>query len=375
MVYKFLYVDDTRNQLEQGMINALQINGDIEITFKGPKDWEDLITFLKKEVPRHHGVILDLRLDDFQFEPGKSASYKGSTVAQELRNLSKEGKLSDFPIILFSGTDKIDQYLDPTSRDLFDEIVDKTKIEQPDYLNYAQFRCVLKWLADGYLKLKSIDNLEIKSVLDIADHRILDSRFVDYLISLKGKPIHTFVQFFIKEVLVKPSFLIDEELLAVRLGVDRSSPDWSVLKEQLKPCKYTGCFSSNVEYWWMPKISMFWEEYVSRELVLRNTSTVKRVNAIKEYTGLQNLMHLEKSSRSKSDSLWTVCKATRAPIDTVDGFVISGQDNKFPWQEVEYISIGEALRPTKSYKISSLEKGRLGNLKSILEKNERRIRK
>lgn len=376
MVYKFLYVDDTRENLEEGMINALQIEGDIEITFKGPNDWENMMNLLKMEIPNHHGVILDLRLDDFQYEPGKSASYKGSTVAQELRNLTKEGKLTDFPIILFSGTDKLDQYLDPTSKDLFDKIIDKTKIEQPDYLDYNEFRRLLKWLADGYIRLKKTGVSSLQGILDIDDVSLIDSRFIECYNELKEKPLHVLVQFFIKQVLGKPSFLINEELLAIRLGVNRElSSDWEFLKKTLTGCRYTGCFGNNIEYWWMPKIISFWKECISQELNIRNSSSVQRVEAIKDYTGLQNLIPIERSPRSKSDAFWVICKGRGTAIDTIDGFVIAGQDNKYPWQEAEYICVEEALRPTKSYKISSIEKGRLDNLKLILERNEQRVRK
>lgn len=374
MAYRILYVDDAQQELEKGMINALKLSGDIEITFSGPKDWEDLIKYLTVQLPNHDGIILDLRLDDIPYE-GKNASYKGSTVAQELRNLTKEGKLSDFPIVLFSGTDKLEHYLDQTSKDLFDRIIDKTKIESEEYLSYSDFRNILKWLVDGYSFLKDIDRNDLLTVLSIDDVTLLDTRFVDAYNLIKDKPIHITSQFFLKYMLGQPSFLINEEILASRLGVKRTSIGWKKLLNKFSSCKYEGAFSEGLDNWWMPKVSRFWKEYISTEFNIRNISAIKRVALLTEKLGVEGLEAIEKSTRSKSDSFWTICKARKIPIDTIDGFVISGQDNKFPWQELEYICTEEALRPTMNCSISSLEISRLTNLKSVLEKNETRVRK
>lgn len=374
MAYKILYIDDAQQNLEKGMINALELGNEIKITFSGPMDWERLIEYLKVELPKHDGIILDLRLDDVPYD-GKNASYKGSTVAQELRNLTKEGKLSDFPIILFSGTDKLDHYLDQTSKDLFDKIIDKTKIESEQYLSYSDFRNILKWLIEGYQYLKSSDRNDLLSILAIDDVSLLDTRFVDCYNLIKDKPIHITSQFFLKYIFGQPSFLITEEILAARLGVNRTSQGWAKLLNVFSSCEYKGAFSAGKPMWWMPKINRFWKENISSEFAMRSISATKRKDLLTQYTGIQELDALEKSKRSKSDSFWTVCKARKIPIDTVDGFVISGQDNKFPWQELEYICIEEALRPTMKYSVSSLETPRLNNLKHVLEKNETRIRR
>ncbi|UQA77574.1 hypothetical protein K2F45_11565 [Sphingobacterium siyangense] len=374
MAYKFIYVDDAQHELEQGMIHALEADGDIKITFSGPRNWEDLIDFLKSELPRHDGIILDLRLDDIPFD-GKNASYKGSTVAQELRNLTKENALPDFPILLFSGTDKLEHYLDQTSKDLFDKIIDKTKIESEEYLNYSDFRNILRWLADGYKFLSNVDRNDLLLVLAIEDISLLDTRFVETYNSIKNKPIHITAQFFLKEVLGRPSFLINEEILASRLGVDRSSQNWSDVLECFSDCVYKGAFAGKYNMWWMPKINRLWKERISNEINIRNISANKRVSLLKEVLNLSELISIKKSARSKSDSFWTICKVRKIAIDTIDGFVISGQDNKFPWQELEYISIDEALRPSKGINISSLEISRLSELKAIIENNEKRIRR
>lgn len=375
MKYRYLYIDDTRDRLEEGMINALQDKSDIEITFRGPADWETLIEYLKQELPNNNGIILDLRLNDNAYEDKKYAKYKGSTVAQELRSLTKEGLLKDFPMILFSGTDKLDNYLDPTSKDLFDKIVDKTKIEQPGYFNYEDFKIKLKWLADGYTCLNSLEERTIENIFNVDDLSLFDPRFIDYFNNLLTKPIHIVAHFLIKEVLNKPCFLINDDYLSARLGIHKQSEDWDSLLEKMSICKYTGVFSNYYNRYWMPLVNRFWQSEISADQNLRTQNVVKRVELIKEKTGLKNLNPLQKVRNSKSESFWVSCKATNVAIDTVDGFIISGQENRHPWQEPEYISLNEALRPTKEYSVSVTEIPRLDKLKNLFEKNEQRIRK
>lgn len=131
MQYSYLYIDDTKDQVEQGTINALQDGGEIKIEFTGPKDWETSLSEIAGSVDKFDGILLDLRLNLNPYEGSKYAQYRGSTVAQELRTLSKEGKFKkDFLIILISGDPELKMSLDQTSKDLFDFIVSKTHLEQ-----------------------------------------------------------------------------------------------------------------------------------------------------------------------------------------------------------------------------------------------------
>ena len=375
MPIKFLYIDDEEDQIVRGAINALQSEQDIFITFKGLSSWEQLIDDLVNLIPEFDGLILDLRLNDNPYAEGKSAQYKGSTVAQELRSLSKEKSLKDLPIILFSGTDKIEHYLDPTSNDLFDSIIDKNKIEQPNQFTYKDFRTKLKWLSNGYDYINKSDK-NVNAILKLIDLSSIDIRFIETFQDLMDKPVHTIARFLIKQVIIKPTFLINEDYLSVRLGINKASGDWSLFIEKcLTDFKYNGAFSDFYPRWWMYLIEDFWIKKISSEYSIRNTDSSKKVELIKEKTGFKDLQPIEKQDKSKSRSFWVVCKATHVAIDTIDGFVITGQDAKYPWQEPEYISINEALRPTLNFEVSAIEKPRLQKLKQVFEKYEKRDRK
>lgn len=376
MAYKYLYIDDTKNAIEQGTINALQDGGEIEITFKKPNDWEIQILDLIKDLPNFNGIILDLRLNDTAYEENKFAQYRGSTVAQELRTLSKENKFEkDFPIILISANDNLHKSLDVTSLDLFDFCVSKNELEQLNGLSYHSFRNELKWLADGYEYLNTIER-NVCKILNISSSDFIDIRFIDDFKSLLDKPVHVIARFLTKQVIKKPSFLINESYLAARMGIDISaSGDWLSLLDKLKDCQYTGAFSNYHKRWWMNGIENYWIENISQEFSLRNISAKKRVELLIESTGFAKLVAMPKQSKSKSESFWVICKASGVAIDTIDGFTIAGHDDNYPWQEPVYISIDEALRPTRPNlwkSISSMEKPRLQNLKTFFESDGKR---
>jgi hypothetical protein len=377
MTYKYLYIDDTKNQIEQGTINGIEDGGEIKVQFRFPDNWEVLLNELQGTLSNFNGLILDLRLNDNPYKDGKYAFYRGTSVAQELRTLAKEHVFKeDFPIVLISANENIEKSLDPTSFDLFDYLIRKDNIGNERGISYAEFRTKLKWLADGYDYLNNVPK-DIRTILQVPPKVVLDERFVDHFNKLLDTPIvHVIAKFISKETILKPSFLINKEYVQARLGLDKQSDDWELFEERyLAQARYTGAFSKNCQRWWQSLIEQFWSENISSEVSLRNLSAEERVLLIKEKTGLKNLVPIEKDEKSRSESFWVVCKATGISIDTIDGFTIAGQENNYPWQEREFICIKEALRPTKFLSVASFEKPRLQKLKDLFEKYEQRVRK
>ncbi len=377
MPYNFIYVDDTFENLEQGTINALQDGGDIVIDFKRPNDWEELMTELTRDLPNNNGLILDLRLNGNPYEGNNYAKYRGSTLAQELRTLAKENLgQKDYPIVLISADKNIELSLDQTSYDLFEMVVNKNHLGNDKKLSYAAFKNKLCWLSEGYDYL-NVNDKSKEYILGRKEIPALDPRFLESLTNVLNKPGHILARFIIKEIIGRPTFLINEAYLAARLGIDPTSPDWPKFVNEIIPSDacYTGAFSSRYPRWWMNEIEKFWNENFPGQK-LRNLPASKRLELISAKFNLTDLKAPTRTAKSKSDAFWVVCKATGVPLDTTDGFMISGQDDKYSWQESQYISIDEALRPTQDYlNISSIEKPRLQKLKEIFEQHEQRVRK
>jgi len=371
MEYRYFYIDD-ENSL-QGIIAGLTKPDVIVVDYHEPnKDWNEEVDFFDKNHTQIDGLLLDLRLEDNI----NKIEYRGSTLAQEIRTRQKEKKMSTFPIVLFSANDKLLESLDKTAKDLFDFCQEKSELN--NFGDIPEFRNRLISLAAGYKKLSRIDKKTFENILTTNELCFLDKRFVNNVEEQLKLPIHNIAKFIISELLDKQGYLISELVLAARLGIDKDkSLDWTELLELLSASKYDGIFSDFWIRWWMPVIDSWWYSSVSHNKYLRSLSSTQRVDLIKEKTGLQNLSPIIKNEKCSSDSFWTICKGTNIPIDTVDGLVISNQENLYPWQDKEYVSIYEALEETNKNAWKDIlpsEKIRLEKLKKIFG-NVHRIRK
>ncbi|GCC53217.1 hypothetical protein SanaruYs_34600 [Chryseotalea sanaruensis] len=380
MPYKILYIDDTQEELEKGTINGLEQGGEISIIFSKPNFWETQLDQIKSTIKDFDAIILDLRLNEKSFDGGANfAKYRGSSLAQELRTLSKESPtLKDYPIILVSADQYMEESLDQTSHDLFDLIIKKSHIGIKKNCLYPELQSRIKWLIQGYNNLFQAEKTPA-ATLNIENLGLIDFRFIEEWKTQLTKPIHVMAGFFTKKVIDKPSFLINELTLSARLGVRLDSKDWVVLKDKyLIDCKYKGIFSDTYDRWIMPAISQWWEEKISNNESLRVISSSRRVELLKDTLGLKSLTPLEKQGKSRSDSFWVICKARGYAIDTTDGFTLAKQEHIFPWQEREYISIDEALDQSIEENwnlVAPIEKDRLRSLQEIYKKSKTRGQK
>ena len=180
-------------------------------------------------------------------------------------------------------------------------------------------------------------------------------------------------KFIIQEFLDMEGLVISEHLLAARLGIDISqSADWNNLLEVLKPCRYYGVFADGWSRWWAGHLQDWWSSNFS-EKNLRSTPSAERVGLIIERFNLKNIVQATKVDKARSDSFWVICSGLKKPIDPVDGLVIAGQDNFYPWQEKKYVSYEAAIHSTlveEWRQVAPSEKNKLDQLKKLYS-NER----
>lgn len=367
MAYKYYYIDDMLDKVK-GLVIGLNKKDSLEIEIFEPKGvWEEEIKALvdDRKENKFQGLIFDLRLHDEPNAQQKVSRYRGSSLAQELRILAKENSFNDCPIILLSATDNLRASMDQTSKDLFDLIIEKDFLGEN--FSYELAQRLLYSLASGYeflLQRKQIDEIFGRDI------SFLDKRLISDLTTIHStKPIHILSGFIIKQLLQKTGPLVDIVHLSARLGIDYlQSTDWEKLMEILDASKYNGVYSGGWQRWWFSLIEKWWADNFP-DKILRLLSAKDRVNLISEKYNLK-LKPYQKTARSKSDKFWTICKGTLVPIDPTDGFIVGDQDNFYPWQEKEYISIDEALERKfiNIWKtISSLEKNRYEKLIKTIE--------
>lgn len=220
-------------------------------------------------------------------------------------------------------------------------------------------------MAKGYRSINlSAENLSKVLSIDIS---IVDERFVSELNNLANNPSHVIANFLVNELLLKQGLLIDERTLAARLGIDieQSSEDWEQVLSSLNEALYKGVFYQGWERWWMPIIEIWWNKTIHAETYLRATSASDRVEYIKKELKLTKIYPSEKMPKSDSDEFWTVCKGNNRPLDPVDGLMIDRQENLYPWQDPDYVSVEAALHRTNINiwkKVAKLEEERLKEL-------------
>jgi hypothetical protein len=380
MACKYLYIDDNSELNAKGIITGLQKEGVLNIDFDNPKgDWEkERERILSDEFKSYNGLILDLNLEEMPNKDKETSHYKGSSLAQEYRNLSKAGKLKEIPIVLLSATMNLDKYFDRTNEDLFDLIVPREWLNDP--ILFAPLRQKLISLSIGYeliSKCKNDDNNLIE--LYKYNLELENNRFIGEMRSVIGYPTHTVSNFIIKNLLEKSNIpvsgiLITEEILATRIGIDISkSIDWKNVLENLKKYKYRGVFSEGWERWWMSGVEHWWRMELGLKNSIRATPASQKIDLLKDKLGLTSLVPIEKNEKAKSEAFWTNCVGSGISIDNVDGLLVDGQDNFYPWQDKKYVCYEEALKPKgkdKWKKISPSEEYKL----EILQKQFPNVR-
>ncbi|HUH73109.1 MAG TPA: hypothetical protein VLZ75_01755 [Chitinophagales bacterium] len=374
MTCKYLYIDDNSELNAKGIITGLQKEGVLSIDFDNPKgDWEkERERILSDEFKSYEGLILDLNLEEMPNKDKETSHYKGSSLAQEYRNLSKAGRLKEIPIVLLSATVNLEKYFDRTNEDLFDLIVPREWLNDP--ILFAPLRQKLISLSIGYeliSKCKNDDNNLIE--LYKYNLELENNRFISEMRAVIGYPTHTVSNFIIKNLLDKSNIpvsgiLITEEILATRLGIDIfKSSDWKNVLENLKKYQYRGVFSEGWERWWMSGIEHWWRTELELKNSLRATTASQKVDLLKEKLELPGLVPIEKNEKAKSEAFWTKCVGSGVSIDTVDGLLVDGQDNYYPWQDKKYVCYEEALKPkgkdkwkklspSEEYKLEILQK-------------------
>src|SRR5690606_13201610 len=175
-----------------------------------------------------------------------------------------------------------------------------------------------------------------------------DVRFLNEMETIIEMPSHLIFDFFSKNVLDKTGVLISENVLATRLGVDKDkSTEWKIILKKLEEHEYKGLFSEGWKRWWMSGLENWWTTELEIKESLRSTKASQKVELLKEKLRLTELIGLTKAEKCKSETFWINCIGSGVAIDTIDGLLVAGQDNYFPWQDKNYITYEEALNPKK----------------------------
>ncbi|MHB1922949.1 MAG: hypothetical protein ACYCOO_12015 [Chitinophagaceae bacterium] len=335
---KYLYIDDENGASE---ISTLHGFNDFNLVEVERFPLVDFIEFgkLKLELIERinnnnfDGLIVDLRLDG----TGENRTeFNATALSQELRSVAAQGDIRTFPIVLCSTEEKIKKTYnsDKTSHDLFDYKISKSN-PHPDW---AKLSTKLLSLANGYLALNQ-SNLTLEQVLGLQNRNSLDQRIVEKMDSLVVH--YDFSHFIIKNFLHQTNPLINEKILAARLGIDiNKTPrkSWSKLKlDYFSSACYSGLFSDGWNRWWADDIVDIFLKASGERLAFLKAE--QRVDHLKKITGIYDLVEAKPLKFCNSSEFWTICEGYKVPIDPLEAFKIAVSVDLKPWQESKYISL------------------------------------
>ncbi|MCT3733714.1 hypothetical protein HZQ80_05920 [Elizabethkingia anophelis] len=335
---KYLYIDDENGTSEISTLNGFNDLNQIGVERFPLADFREFGS-LKKELAKRSkkgefdGLILDLRLDGTGAD---RTEFNATALAQELRSVAARGDMATFPIVLCSTEAKIkDTYSsDKTSHDLFDYKIYKSNPKP----NWAKLSLKLYSLANGYKILNSnVDNLG--EIFGIKDEKELDARILERFATFSVN--YDYSHFVIKNFFHQTNPLINERILAARLGIDLNKTpedDWKKLIElYFNDAKYSGIFSDGWDRWWSDKIVDIFYTYSKQRLSFSKAS--ERVEKLKEISGITTLVDAKPLKFCNSTEFWSICEAYKVPIDPLEGFKVLVNAELKPWQESKYISL------------------------------------
>lgn len=346
-------------------------NGGLTIEVRRPERMAQTIAMISELAP--DGLLLDVALTNALDTEGQPVGFDGIALAQQIRTLQTRarvgtgsGGLPEFPVVRYSKRDIVREYVnkDSTSDDLFDEFVDKSSINEPHMASAAA--SIVVALATDYPAVSAFadrapDDPALAALLGCEPDFLarLDPRT---LLGLRrpGAPAHILARFIVIKLFGRPGPLVNEALLAVRLGVDPArSEDWPAVLEGLSASQYRGVFSCGYTRWWMPAALDWWQREIDQDKSPARLAAADRVALLSARTGLIRLAAIEASTDSPGSRWWHRCARSEVAVDPAEGFPLLPVYGMETWHDTEYLCREKALRDPRNARLAASERARI----------------
>lgn len=369
MPTNYVCLDDEATKVTPIVQLLEQADPELKVDIRTPVQFDDEIRQIGKM--KVDGLLLDLRLDRAADDDGLRVNYRALSLAQELRTRMTEAEISSFPIVLWSVDDnfKLSYDKDETSHDLFDRQYYKASVTEKKTLIAKEMIS----LANGYKTINSFKSKTVKNIysrlIDLPGaFDVLDARIAGDIADNRSYPAHVFARSIMGNLVFGSGPLIDEQVLAARLGVDiEKSPDWAKLKAKFAaPAVYTGVFSDAWPRWWMFKLVNEWTRIHPRT-ALQRLEAEDRVQILKKALKLPQLTSAVPLVDGYDRRFWYVCKLLHAPIASTDAVQLSVDRRE--WQDGIYASLKgvlERVHKAQGYEIHPFERPRIDDLMASL---------
>ncbi len=347
MANQFLYIDDMP---VQGASIVRHLNSDelgIKITVHEPQSWDEVIDYIRNNSAGFDGILIDWKL-------GKKVGSDAETLAQNIRAdvSQKKGLKKDLPVMLCSTEQQFRERFrnDDTSHDLFLAIYTKDELAN----QAPRVATEMNALAEAFKTVQAAGaQANAASLLVPPQGCAIDWRIEEQIGNLVEKSIpHNIIRFILRQVVGKPEPLIDEHILAARLGIDtEKSEDWPKLCDDwLTGFQYTGILSGGWKRWWAAGFMDWWKKEVHPSSP-QSRQAKQRVKELVQKTRLEGLVAAKPQKHCSGSEFWTACVINHRPLDPIDGFPIIGEE-RGEWQDRQYVSPAALLDRFEDFKVS-----------------------
>ena len=229
-------------------------------------------------------VALDYRLDEVLTNVTADHSYKGSGLAQLLRDKAVAEPDKDCAIALVSAEAKLKQLYAPdkTAHDLFDVVYSKEEVTE----NTGSVKLQLLDLAYAYAALRKSNGeynfADILATGDDDDH-VFESQELRYGFEKADAP-HIAIRHLLRNIIERNGLLLDAASVSATLGIDPDSlHDMAPILEE-KQISYRGLLSKGWPRWWGHRLDIFCNEvFETRSIAL---TAGERSKILKERLGV-----------------------------------------------------------------------------------------
>lgn len=341
---RWAFVDDQPDPAATVADELSDSGSNFEVFVVAPGDARQLLLDADARVD---GVLIDVDLSDV---PGEHGSGPG--IAQDIRINQENGTLSAYPLVRFSSRAKVLANIggDASSDDLFDLKIDKEVAVR----DIAGFRCRLIGCSEIYRHVGSSPSFGIDQLAEFLGLSVealenwTHPEFITRAESARSDKPHIAAGL-IMRVLTQPGPLIPEEILTVRLGVDRSSAGWPALRDALAPARYIGKACEYFDLWWARGLEDWWLDSEGADTPLSSMTIEQRIGQLAgNHSGLHRL---EMPPESLGTRPWRLCALSLEeevpsviPLDPTFGVRLANRGNVAPWVDPSYAALGIALQ-------------------------------
>ena len=359
----WLFIDDEDEAAKAFAEKLAEGDQPVSVELTGPASARDRL-LTGATVPL--GVLMDVDLSGTAGEHGT-----GLGIAQDIRAKQKAGEITDFPIVRFARPEPVAKNIggDPASEDLFDLKIDKTEVAR-DRASVQRKLHGARGVYEDLFSTSSLEDEELSQILGLAgahyetwSHPALHSRLADG----RQAAVHVVAGMILRYLIHSPGLLIDENLLAFRLGLDRaqSGEAWERLLGEFGDFTFRGAGHEAFTRWWARGLDAWWTGAMGSPSLASLTITERHAK-LQRVLQLENLSALTMPRGSPGERPWRLCSLSLeitepqyVPVDPAVGVRLTPRIDPPIWVDPAYASFGVAVRNAHDLRLNRSDLDRL----------------